>query len=357
MKSVWTGLEECFEKKRRVALATIIGVEGSAPQVVGASALFSAQGLVEGTLGGGLLEAWAGRRAAAALRERRSEVAGLDLGGELGSGTDAVCGGAVTILIDAAPADHAPVFRRMEDAVRAGRRGVLVTRAEAGPGPGLVLGRRWIPEGGLGKALRGRDLRPFAGEVRRALRRAEGYATRKGTLVFAELREPRPRLIIAGAGHIGRALCRLASGLDFEVAVADDRPEFACPSRLPEADLIVAGDIARSVTRLSAGREPYIVIVTRGHSRDAEVLRACIRRPAAYVGMIGSRRKVALMRHDFLRNRWATGRQFDGIAAPVGLEIKARTVEEIAVSIAAQIVLRRRSREEGRPGREPWFGP
>ena len=190
-----------------------------------------------------------------------------------------------------------------------------------------------------------------------ALRRATGYATRKGTLIYAELQEPRPRLIIAGAGHIGRALCRLASGLDFEVAVVDDRPEFADASRLPGADLVVSGDIAQAVTRLAAGRKPYIVIVTRGHSRDADALRACVRRPSAYIGMIGSRRKAALMRRHFIRNRWASPAEFDRVSSPIGLAIKARTVEEIAVSIAAELVLRRRSREEGRSGREPWFGP
>ncbi len=357
MKSIWTGLLENLEVRKRIALATIIGVEGSAPQVVGASALFSRRGLVQGTLGGGVLEAWAQGRAVSALKEGRSLTAGFDLGGELASGNGAVCGGAVTILIDADPVLHVRAFRRMQASLRTGRRGVLVTRVEPGPGSGLALSRSWIPEKDLEKALRGRALRPFVGEVRRTLRRATGYATRKGTLLYAELHEPPPRLIIAGAGHIGQALCRLAADLDFEVAVVDDRPEFADPSRLPGADRVVAGDIARAVARLAAGREPYIVIVTRGHSRDADALRACVRRPAAYIGMIGSRRKIDLMRHQFIALGWASAAEFDRVSAPIGLAIKARTVEEIAVSIAAELVLRRRSREEGRAGREPWFGP
>ena len=356
MKDIWTGLLENLEAGRRVVLATIIGVEGSAPQVVGASAVFSGRGLVQGTLGGGLLEAWAGRRAAAALKDRRSMTAGFDIGGEMGS-EGGVCGGAVTVLFDADPVRHASAFRRMQAALRAGRRGVLVTRAEPGIGAGLALSRTWIPEEGMGKALKGRELGPFAEVIRASFHGPAGYATRKATLLYAELHEPRPRLIIAGAGHIGRALCRLASGLDFEVAIADDRPEFTSPSRLPGAETIVTGNIARAVTRLAAGREPFIVIVTRGHSRDADVLRACIRRPAAYIGMIGSRRKVDLMRRHFLSCRWASAGELDRVSSPICLPIKARTVEEIAVSIAAELVLRRRSREEGRAGREPWFGP
>ena len=104
----------------------------------------------------------------------------------------------------------------------------------------------------------------------------------------------------------------------------------------------------------------YVVIVTRGHEKDAEALAACVRRPAAYLGMIGSRRKVALMRKDFLESGRATAEEFDRVYAPIGLDIGAITVPEIAASIVAQLISVRRRKtnaESGRGDRAAPCGP
>lgn len=340
-----------------MVLATIVRVIGSAPQVAGASALFTKRGLVQGTLGGGALEAWAERRSLTALKKKESGLVQLDLGGDLDSADEAVCGGTVSVLLDAAPEKHQAVFRRMEAALAGGKRGVLAVFFHRGAGSDLIISRRWIAEEKIDSATRRSELRLFAPEIKGVLDRPRALAVKQGVCLYAELCEPRPRLIIAGAGHIGQALCRVAARLDFEVAVVDDRPEYASARRLPDADRIVVGSIAPALSRLSRGRRPFIVIVTRGHSRDAEALRACIRKPAAYIGMIGSRRKIALMRQYFLKNRWATGEEFDRVAAPIGLTIHAQTVEEIAISIAAELVLSRRTSNGGPARREPWFGP
>jgi xanthine dehydrogenase accessory factor len=147
-----------------------------------------------------------------------------------------------------------------------------------------------------------------------------------------------PRLVIAGAGHVGKALAHLGNLLDFEVMVIDDRPEFASQENVPDADGIVVGDIASAVKEIPDSPENYFVIVTRGHRNDAEALRAALGRGAAYVGMIGSRTKVDLMRREFLDKGWATEEEWGRVRAPIGLEIGSKTVEEIAVSIAAELV-------------------
>jgi xanthine dehydrogenase accessory factor len=157
-------------------------------------------------------------------------------------------------------------------------------------------------------------------------------------LFFLEPLSPLPRLVIAGAGHIGRAVAHLGHLLDFEVTVIDDRAEFANRERLPEVDTIVLDDIGRAVAEFPSAPDTYFVIVTRGHRDDAGALRACIKLPAAYVGMIGSRRKISLMREEFIAREWATAREFDRVHAPIGLPIGSKTVEEIGVSIAAELV-------------------
>jgi xanthine dehydrogenase accessory factor len=122
------------------------------------------------------------------------------------------------------------------------------------------------------------------------------------------------------------------------VTVVDDRPEFANSGNIPDADTLITGDIAEAMEKIDKDRDTYAVIVTRGHKDDAAALRPCIGSSLAYTGMIGSRKKVASIRAEFLAKGWATEEQWNRIYAPIGLEIGSQTVEEIAVSIAAQLI-------------------
>jgi xanthine dehydrogenase accessory factor len=357
VKSIYAAALELAARNRPAALATIVGLRGSAPQVIGASALFSRAGLIAGTLGGGLLEAEAGKRAVAALRKKQSLLFDLDLRGHFGEADEALCGGAVKVLIDAFPAGHMSVFRRMEASLAAGKSGVLVTAIDCSPRRAPRISRRWLGLCALDRELPTKSLRPDSRAVRKGLRDPGIYEWKSGSLVYAEQRQPLPRLIIAGAGHIGQALCRTGSRLGFRVIVLDERSDFAQSRRLPDADRIITGPVGRSLARLPLGPDAYIAIVTPGHAGDAEALRACVKRRSAYIGMIGSKNKVRIMRENFLKRGWASARQFDRVAAPIGLPIRSQTVEEIAVSIAAELVLTRRA-SSGRTGRkDPWFGP
>jgi xanthine dehydrogenase accessory factor len=154
---------------------------------------------------------------------------------------------------------------------------------------------------------------------------------------------PPPRLIIAGAGHIGKALCHLGRMLEFEVTVIDDRAEYANRANLPDAHHILVRNQEMAIAEKEPGEDTYVVIVTRGHNDDSVALKACIGGNARYIGMIGSKTKIAKMRRNFIDNRWATEEQWNKIHAPVGIEIKSQTVEEIAISIAAELVLARNS--------------
>ena len=165
--------------------------------------------------------------------------------------------------------------------------------------------------------------------------------------MYVEPARPIPQLVITGAGHVGRVLARSGRLLDFEVTVIDDRPEFVNSTNIPDADHCVVGDIGDSMGRLEIRPDTYIVIVNRGHRGDADALRQCIGSDAAYIGMIGSKRKIEQMREKFLQEGWATAEQFDRVHAPIGLDIDAKTVEEIGISIAAELVAERRRRLRG----------
>lgn len=343
---------------KSVALVTIVEARGSTPQIAGASALFSRRGLLLGTLGGGVVEAEVQKTALACLRKGFSLLHEFRLRGN-GTSEEALCGGSLRVLIDAMPSWSLKTFRLLQKSLRLRHPGVLVTRLVVESTGRAAIRRKWrdVREGREGFSRCAGA--PTGEELEKALRqgkpmlsglsRNSGTARRR-TVYFLEPLFPLPQLVIVGAGHVGRALAHLGKRLDFEVTVIDDRPEFANPSRFPEADVLVVDEISRAVRNFPVSSDTSMVIVTRGHRHDAEALRACIRSPAAYIGMIGSLRKVALMREEFLKEGWATGAEFDRVHAPIGLRIGSTTVEEIAVSIAAELVLVRSRARQGEPG-------
>jgi xanthine dehydrogenase accessory factor len=148
--------------------------------------------------------------------------------------------------------------------------------------------------------------------------------------------------LLGGGGQVGPALAARARAGVFETAGVDDRPEFADPLRFPPGTVARCGQIADEIGRFPIGPDTFVVLVTRSHEQDAEALAACLHRPAAYLGMIGSRRKVAHLRQMFLDSGQATAAEFDRVFAPIGLDLGAVTVDEIAVSILAQLIAVRR---------------
>jgi xanthine dehydrogenase accessory factor len=341
-------LIESLAGGKGLVLATIVEVEGSTPQVPGASAIFSAAGLVAGTVGGGLLEARVEAIAGEALRDGKARLVSFRLDADPADVEGAICGGSARVLIDPGVGGERAVFERALDGFRKRRPGVLASLIVPGQGDFVSVERRF-----LGALSWNADTFAGVGPDILAAALEDGrprLVKSEGRLIFLEPVRPLPRLIIAGAGHVGRAVARLGSLLDWSVTVIDDRPEFANADNVPEADEIIVGDIGESVRRIEDSTENYFVIVTRGHLKDTEALRAAIGRPAAYVGMIGSKRKIEIMHCEFLESGWAAAEAWAGVHAPIGVEIGSKTVEEIAVSIAAELVLVRSKRKEsGRP--------
>jgi xanthine dehydrogenase accessory factor len=159
--------------------------------------------------------------------------------------------------------------------------------------------------------------------------------------VFIEPVEPRPRAFLFGAGHISLSLSRLASMAGFEVTVADDRDTYASPERFPEASAVLAAPYEDIFPSLEINASSYLVIVTRGHRDDMRVLRWAVSTPAAYIAMIGSRRKVLSVVRE-LEKEGLPHSAFERVNSPMGLDIGAVTPEEIAVSVVAEMIAVRR---------------
>ena len=159
--------------------------------------------------------------------------------------------------------------------------------------------------------------------------------------VFIEPQRPEPRLLIAGSGYVAQALARLAAPMGWRVALVDDRSEFAGSASLPPGAEVAVAEIAGWLRERQADAMSAIVIVTRGHRSDEEALRAAIESAAGYVGMIGSPGKVRTIFRKLLRKGVAP-EALANVHAPVGLDLGARTPDEIALSIAAELLMWRR---------------
>jgi len=162
--------------------------------------------------------------------------------------------------------------------------------------------------------------------------------------VFIEPLEAPPALYVFGAGHVGYYLARIASEAGFELHVVDDRAAFANRDRFPFASSVVVEDIPTWLARATLPASAYAVIVTRGHRHDLEALEALAARDLRYLGLIGSRAKVARIYDQLLIEGRATLEQLSRVHAPIGLDIGAVTPQEIAVSIVAELVAIRRGK-------------
>jgi xanthine dehydrogenase accessory factor len=158
--------------------------------------------------------------------------------------------------------------------------------------------------------------------------------------VFFEILRPEPRLIIAGAGYVAQALTRLAARLDFRTIVVDERRDLADPNSFGDQVELTFGSISETLRTLEPDEHSFIVIVTRGHHLDEEALQAALATNAGYIGMIGSPSKVKRIFKDLLQ-QGLSRETLERVHAPIGLDLGAETTDEIALSIAAEIVMLR----------------
>ena len=348
MKTIYSVISG-FSAGTKYAIATVIETKGSTPQKAGSFAIFTKSGLVAGTIGGGVLEGKVHKLSVESIESGESGIYHFDLDYDISYTQDAICGGNAKVLVEIYTVEAGSVFEQISNSVRKRQSGVLLTIVENRENGKIHPLRYWVTSDKndlpsdykklIGKDIDSLLLSGINGRFdEKMISPDKKYEPAR---ILLEPIFPPPGLVIAGAGHIGKALAHLASRLDFEVIVIDDRPEFANFHNIPEADQIIVNDIGLAIENIDKQSDTYIVIVTRGHNDDAKALKSCINSGAGYIGMIGSRTKIGQMHRSFIENGWTTEQRWSVIHAPVGLEIRSKTVEEIAVSIAAQLVMKK----------------
>ncbi len=318
----------------KAVLGIVVETEGSTSQVVGAKIVVRPDGTSFGTVGGGAVEAEALRVGARCLETQKAQLLSYSLASEYSPEAGPICGGRMRILLSLADNEHREPIRQAVAAIEKREKGVLIISAvEDSSLPGTFT---WVPEMEIDSSPI--PLKP--GFVRDAIRKGKPIFSldETGTGAYIEPILPTPRLLIVGAGHCGQALAQQGHWLGFEIWIFDDRPDLLDPTQFPAGVNMVAGDPRKELPAFLSDRNTYVVIVTRGHHLDAEALRVCVRSDAAYVGMIGSNRKVTLLREHFLQEKLATEAEWNRLFTPIGLDIGAVTVKEIATSILAQII-------------------
>ncbi|MFJ4932815.1 XdhC family protein [Streptomyces pseudovenezuelae] len=345
-------LHRWVEQGRDFAVATVVAVGGSAPRQPGAALAVDADGTAIGSVSGGCVEGAVYELCQQALKDGESVLERFGYSDEDAFAVGLTCGGVIDILVT-------PVRARDRDrpvvaaALEAAARGRAAALARIVSGPAELVGRTLVvrPERSYG----GFGAHPELDRTVAAEAGAFLDAGRTGTLeigeqgsrcgapltVLIESSVPPPRMIVFGAIDFASALVRVGKFLGYRVTVCDARPVFATEARFPDADEIVVEWPHRYLEHTEVDARTVLCVLTHDAKFDVPLLRLALRLPVAYVGAMGSRR-THLDRNERLREVGVSELELARLRSPIGLDLGARTPEETALSIAAEIVAARR---------------
>ncbi|MFG2884636.1 XdhC family protein [Streptomyces sp. NPDC048297] len=346
-------LNRWVEQGRDFAVATVVAVGGSAPRQPGAALAVDADGTAIGSVSGGCVEGAVYDLCRQALEDGETVLERFGYSDEDAFAVGLTCGGVIDILVTPVRADGParPVFAA---ALAAADRGDAAAVARIVDGPAELLGRALLvrPDG---SRYGGFGAHPELDRTVAAEAGAFLDAGRTGTLeigeqgsrcgspltVLVESSVPAPRMIVFGAIDFASALVRVGKFLGHHVTVCDARPVFATRTRFPDADEIVVEWPHRYLERTDVDARTVLCVLTHDAKFDIPLLQLALRLPVAYVGAMGSRR-THLDRNERLREVGVTELELARLRSPIGLDLGARTPEETAMSIGAEIVAARR---------------
>jgi len=334
--NLYSKLYLTLKKGKSAVLIRIIRREGSAPRGVGSGCMVDADGTLFGTIGGGLLEYRAMKKAKILLEKRLTSLDTVKMTAKEIAEEGMICGGEVELFFEPIlPEDDiVEFFKTIYELLRSGGSGTLITliRDEADAlasdnrmlvkNDGSMIGTLPLVE------LSEHPVRPHLLEEKET-----------GRTLFLEPVVQNPELLLFGGGHISTCVSPLAKTIGFQVSVFDDLRKFANRERFPEADEIYDMPYRDAFAKIAITESSYIVIVSRGHAGDKNILELALKSPVspAYIGMIGSIRKRDTI-FKALMDSGTSRQQLTGVHSPIGLNIGAQTPEEIAVSIIAEII-------------------
>lgn len=346
MHEVFSEAVNLLEKDDQLVVATVIRTKGSTPQKPGAKLLVRKDGSGVGTLGGGCVEGdiWF---AASQLMKRggSAQYREYQLNEDLAADDGLVCGGTMYFLIDPVykPEDYLQYAREIDAAYRGEGAVAVANLIKPAPNSDVPLGAKMFirEDGYTDGTLGGADMDEAAKDKAFELMvhgKNEYVISENGAEYFVEAFTTPPQLVICGGGHVSKSIAAHAKPLGFRLFITDDREEFANKQRFPEADMIVAKEPEEALKELPINPNTFIVVATRGHKFDNVALAAAADTSARYVGLMGSKRKTILIYEDLVRMGISIDR-LQEIRSPIGLNISARTPEEIAISIIGEILM------------------
>jgi xanthine dehydrogenase accessory factor len=298
-------------------------------------------GSICGSVGGGALEGACLARAERMMRGGESHfVESFNLTSVKAADAGMVCGGTVTVLLQRITAEHLPFFEKVRRMQEEGTRPVLLTIMHTGHAPVLAV---WTADAGVQGARLSEAI--VTDLARKAAKTRQTFSLEDTDVrVFAEPLVSPAVLHLVGAGHVALTTAKIAAFAGFEVVVMDDRAEFASVERYPEASEVrVLESFDGCLSEL--GVDDFVVIVTRGHLHDRDVLAQALKTAAGYIGMIGSRSKRDAV-YAFLLDSGFTQHDLARVHCPIGVSIGADTPEEIAVSIVGEMIAVRAGKSE-----------
>jgi xanthine dehydrogenase accessory factor len=352
MEDLYHKIVEMFEANRLSVLVTIIRIAGSAPRQVGTKFLILEDGSSVGTIGGGLLEKAAIEEAKKVFSSRLPVYFTYFADDTEEPDRDMKCGSDTELFLEPVFPDslhHLHLFKEIMGIIRRGGAGLLLTVVDPEWWQAGRIPKMFVKQDGerIG-ALQGiQEIEDIIIERMDQLLGGKQPAVivcrdeeEKRLNIFVEPVLSNPVLYIFGGGHVSSQVVPLAHMVDFKVVVIDDRPEFSVPENFPGAEEVYNYPFASVMNRFPVDKLSYILIMTRGHSHDKNVLSQALKTPAGYIGMIGSSRKISII-YGKLREEGVTKDQLDRVHSPVGIDIGAETPEEIAVSIIAELIKER----------------
>ncbi|MET9858039.1 XdhC/CoxI family protein [Streptomyces smyrnaeus] len=352
MLDIAAQLHRWCQEGRDFAVATVVGVGGSAPRQPGAALAVDADGEAVGSVSGGCVEGAVYELCQEALESGASVRQTFGYSDEDAFAVGLTCGGVIDILVTPARAGTAvrEVFASAAAEAAEGRTAALVRIVE-GP-PELLGGALWLdaegqPHGALGgageldttAAAEGGALLA-AGRTATVTVGADGSKCGQPVTLLVESSVPPPRMLVFGAIDFAAALVRIGKFLGYHVTVCDARPVFATARRFPDADEVVVDWPHRYLDSQDVDPRTVICVLTHDAKFDVPLLERALRLPVAYVGAMGSRR-THLDRLERLREAGLTSLELAALRSPIGLDLGARTPEETALSIAAEVVAAR----------------
>ena len=328
MKELLKAIVRSAAKGMDTVLVTVTGIEGSAPRGAGAAMLCGPKGRIAGTVGGGYSEYDAMCLTQSARHSDGAFRRYYETNRELTRSDDLVCGGRVEMFFRPIAGNDRELMVLLQRAVELAEAGeefwLITALTEKAP---IYLRTRRDASGPDGCPLEAEAL-PRAGCSR---------VTKDGTEYFIRPVNPGSRVFLYGAGHVGQAVCAALSRVGFRCTVCDNRAELLTEELFPDAERRMTVCFDRLTPEELPGADEYACVMTNGHRYDLAVTEALLGTEARYIGVMGSRRKVAFT-HERLLEDGFTEDDFARLTTPIGLSIGSETPAEIAVSIAAQLI-------------------